>query len=58
MLASAKPLMGSLCPANVVTVARALRQLKGNDEVAPLWAELQTRLREDKALLDAVLSDV
>ena len=48
--------MGSLCPANVVTVTRALRQLKVNDE--PLWAELQTRLQEDKALLDAVLSDV
>ena len=56
VLACARPLMGSLCPANVVTVTRALRQLKVNDE--PLWAELQTRLQEDKALLDAVLSDV
>ena len=55
VLACARPLMGSLCPANVVTVTRALRQL-GNGE--PLWAELRTRLQEDKALLDAALSDV
>merc|ERR1712187_286532 len=44
-----------LSPDNVIAVTRALKSLKDEPEFAPMWADLQKRLKAEEELLAALI---